>query len=272
MKTNRTDLFALMRAENPADFLRNNRNNLFVEYPVFERLNIVDTINGLSHKNNWKHSLVVLEKACKISDDPVFRFSALMHDVGKAKCKKFDSERGWQFDGHAKAGAKYTLNYCNDLGYLESIDIERIYTIISLHQDPIELNIQSANGEIITDSALRRFAMKCESYLKDIYLFCQCDITTSDKNKEKIYIDNIHALFARIQIILENDKKAQWRPSFNGKDLMDQFGLESGRFLGEVKDVVIRAIKNGEIEDKKEICLEFAKNYIKKYEEKSCVL
>jgi hypothetical protein len=254
------DLYRAMYLENPVLFLRQEEEKIFEEYPLLKELSIVEEINGIRHKNNWKHTLGVLQKMCDKTSDPVMRFIALFHDIGKVKCKRFDRDRGWQFVGHPRWGANYAKSYVEKLGYLTTNDIEKIYTVIDLHQYPVELCMQFSE---ITDSALRRFAVNCGKYLDDILAFCECDITTANKEKEKRYyyvLENL--IIKRTYDILKKDEKDKWRPSFNGNDLMN-LGAKPGRSLGEIKDKIIIAIKKGKIIDTKEECLKYALELIR---------
>lgn len=225
-------------------------NNLLPELCDLEKIN--SGAEG-KHKNNFKHTLEVLDNVALNNGSTALRFVALFHDLGKAKVKKYHPVRGWTFDGHQYMSVTLAKKILARFNYTEDVDL--ILNIVELHHHPLNLY-----KEDVTDAALRRLKKNCIS-LEDLLFFCEQDITTKSEEKAKRYKTHLEKLRIRFIELEKSDRVKEYQPPLKGKEIMERFGLPPSEFIGVIKDSLKEAILNGDIRE--EESLNFVKDFIK---------
>ena len=247
------------------DILSNNPSELFEE---LDKLNILndflpeltalkgyDVVDGLKHKDNFYHTLKVIKNACDVSDDPYFRFVALIHDFGKSISKKFENGK-WCFHNHEEESARMVKKLFKRFE-LDDARYDYVYTLVKYHGIPKEL---AKDG--VSDSAIRRFSNIMGDYLNDMMLFCKCDITTRYDDTKLKHIQEVDLVYNKIQEIKTKDIELAWRSCINGHILMKEFNV-TGRELGVLKNKIETAIKNNEIPNNLDDALDYAREIMK---------
>lgn len=224
-------------------------------FPELFELAGVETIeeNGVrySHKDVFNHSLKVLDKVAQNSDNIWLRFSALIHDIGKAKTKRFIPGVGWSYHGHEEVGARMVSNLFRRLKLpLEKVDyVERL---VRLHQRPMALV-----DDGVTDSAIRRLAAYAGDALEDLFLLCRCDITTNNPNLSKKYMNNYEKVWKKVLQVQEKDKLRQFQSPVRGEEIMEIFNLKPSPEVGVIKTAIEEAILDGIIPNEYEKAKQF---------------
>ncbi|MCX7879968.1 MAG: CCA tRNA nucleotidyltransferase [Ignavibacteria bacterium] len=220
---------------------------------IFPELNAMAGVetreeNGISyaHKDVFTHSLKVLDKIAEISNNLWLRFSALIHDIGKPKTKRFVSGIGWTFYGHEEIGAKMVPDIFRKLK-LPFEKIEYVERLVRLHQRPMALV-----DEGVTDSAIRRLAAYAGDALEDLFLLCRSDITTNNPNLSKKYLNNYQKVWNKVLEVQEKDKLRQFQSPIRGEEIMETFGLSPSPEVGIIKTAIEEAILEGIIPNEPE--------------------
>jgi poly(A) polymerase len=221
--------------------------------PELLELKGVDTKNGFRHKNNWKHTLQVLDQTVPMTSDPIIRWTALLHDVAKGRTKRFQEDIGWTFHHHEEEGAKMAWKICSRLRMSSKVT-NRIVKLIKFHGRPKQLV-----DDGISDSAIRRLVVELGELLPDLLTFVSCDITTRHEDKRKRQVDAIIDLFERIKKIEEKDSLRNFKVPLDGTEIMKVFNIPPGRQISVIKNAVKEAIIKGEITNDHDSALEFAK-------------
>jgi poly(A) polymerase len=216
--------------------------------PIFLReltdLAVVEDLNGISHKNNFVHSLEVLDNVCANSDYIWLRWAALLHDIGKAPTKRFDPEtKTWTFYAHEFVGSKMAVGLFKRLRMPLDEHLDYVRKLIALHMRPIGLS-----KEQVTDSAVRRLIFDAGTDVEDLLKLCTADITTKNPKKMVRYLESYELLKLRISEVNQNDRLRLWQPPITGEIIMQTFQLEPSRKVGEIKNAIREAILDGEIE------------------------
>lgn len=248
----RDELTKLLLTDNPryGIELMNETGLLKILLPEVAALQGVEEIDGFRHKDNFLHTMIVLQQTAKGSNDIVLRWTALLHDIGKAKVKKLVG-KGWTFHGHEKVGA-YMLKKIAVRLKLSSQLLENVSKLVANHGRPKEL----VSTEI-TDSAIRRLVVDMGEQLNDLLLFCSCDITTRFEDKKNAQQDALIDLFKRVKEIEETDNLRNFELPITGEDIMKQFKLKPSREVGHIKDIVKEAILNGHCTNNRREAFEF---------------
>jgi tRNA nucleotidyltransferase/poly(A) polymerase len=203
------------------------------------------------HKDNFIHTLIVIENTYHATRDPRIRLVAFLHDIGKAVTKKYIKGSGWTFHQHEFVGGKMLAPIFKRLDINKDY-YEYVHKLVTNHGYPKELTIN------VSDSALRRFGNELGSELEDLFLFCKCDLTTANANKKERQINAYNNLYKEIIRVREEDEKAKWRCPIDGNLIMKHFGIK-GRAVGDIKLKVETAIKSGQIPDSYEAAFEYMK-------------
>lgn len=243
------ELNKIMKSAQPSrgfvDLQRSGLLNLIL--PELAALDIVETRNGRAHKNNFYHTLEVLDNVAKKSENLWLRWAALLHDIGKTRSKRWDPALGWTFHNHNFLGAKMVPEIFRRLKEPMDMKMKYVQKLVDLHMRPIVIA-----DEVVTDSAVRRLLNDAGDDIDDLMTLCEADITSKNQVRKRQFLENFRMVREKIADLKERDYKRLLQPVIDGNEIMEMFHLKPCREVGALKQCLKDAVLDNKVENERE--------------------
>ena len=215
--------------------------------PELSALDIVEKKEGRTHKNNFHHTMEVLENVCQHSDNLWLRWGALLHDIGKTRAKRWEPKTGWTFHNHDYLGGKMVPEIFRRLKLPMGSEMRFVQKMVELHMRPIAIA-----DEIVTDSAVRRLLNDAGDDINDLMTLCEADITSKNEVRKQMFLENFRMVREKLTDLQEKDYKRLLQPVIDGNEIMEMFHLKPSREVGTLKQYLKDAVLDNRVENERE--------------------